>query len=197
MASRVELFDLLTHRLTPVSAAAAYVSDGGRLREVAATPALRLFELPRTQVARVVGKPRVMPGEAALARALDLLPQIGLDPQREALVSAAQVGELTLPRGARAARADLARAEPGRLDVRAEGPGLLVVSEAWDPGWSAEVDGERADVHRVDLAQMGVVLEPGIHRVSLRYRPRGLAAGLALAGAGGAALLVAARRRWF
>jgi hypothetical protein len=198
MVSRVELFDVLTQRLTPVSAASAYVSDGARLREVAAMPGLRLFEVPGMQPARVVGKLRVMPTEEVVARALDLLPQIGLDPQREALVSAAHAGELTLPRQARASRADLARAEPGRLDVRAEGPGLLVVSEAWDPGWTAQVDGAPAEVHRVNLAQMGVVLGAGLHHVRLGYRARGLGAGLALAAVGALALLLHAwpRRVW-
>jgi hypothetical protein len=195
MLGRLELFDVLTRATTPASLAAAYVSDGGRLREVAATPGLRLFELPGMQMARVVGKLRVMPTEQLLARALDLLPQIGLDPRREALVSAPERGDLVLPRESRASRADLARSEPDRLDVRAEGPGLLVVAEAWDAGWSARVDGRPAPVHRVNLAQMGVVLPAGTHRVSLRYRTRGLLAGALLAGLGGALLAFAAARR--
>ncbi|HVR71707.1 MAG TPA: YfhO family protein [Vicinamibacteria bacterium] len=190
MVSRLELFDVLTQRVTPVSAAAAYVSDGSRLREVAATPALRLFELPGTQAARVVGKLRVMPTEDAVGRALGLLPQIGLDPRREALVSAEESRGLTLPRDARASRADLARSEPGRLDVRAEGPGLLVVVEAWDPGWRAQLDGRPAPVHRVNLAQMGVVLGEGVHHVRLSYHPRGLGPGLALFVAAGLALVL-------
>ncbi len=195
MVNRLELFDVLTQRLTPVSAASDYVSDGGRLREVAAMPGLRLFEVPGMQPARVVGKLRVMPTEEAVVRALDLLPQIGLDPQKEALVSAPHAGEIALPRQARASKADLARSEPGRLDVRAEGPGLLVVSEAWDPGWSAQVDGAPAPIHRVNLAQMGVVLDDGIHRVRFRYRPRGLRGALALAAAGAVALALHASRR--
>jgi len=195
MVNGLELFDVLTQRVTPVSDASGYVSDGGRLREVASMPGLRLFEVPGMQPARVVGKLRVMPTEQAVARALDLLPQIGLDPQKEALVSAAHAGEVTLPRQARAGKADLARSEPGRLDVRAEGPGLLVVSEAWDAGWTAEVDGAAAAVHRVNLAQMGVVLDAGIHRVRFAYRPRGLSAALALFAAGGLALVLHASRR--
>jgi hypothetical protein len=196
MLERVELFDVLTQRVTPVSYASAYVSDAGRLREAAATPVLRLFELPGAQMARVVGKLRVMPTEEAVVRSLDMLPQIGLDLQREALVSAAEAPAVVLPRDARASRADLALAAAGRLAVRAQGPGLLVVAEAWDPGWSARVDGGDAPVHRVNLAQLGVVLPAGTHYVTLRYRARGLAAGLLLA-AGGAALAVlpAARRR--
>jgi hypothetical protein len=180
----VALFDVLTQRVTPVSAASAYVSDAGRLREVAASPSLRLFELPDMRRARVVGKLRVMPDEAAVLRALELLPQIGLDPRREALVPASEAAAITLPREARPARAEMARVEPDRLVVRAEGPGLLVVSEAWDPGWSAAVDGARAAIHRVNHAQMGVVLPGGLHHVTFTYRVRGLFAGLALCAAG-------------
>jgi hypothetical protein len=194
MVSRLALFDVLTQRVTPVSDAAAYVSDGGRFREVAATPVLRLFELPGTQLARVVGRLRVMPTERAVARALDLLPQVGLDPLREAVVSADEAPEVILPRQARASRADLARSEPDRLDVRAEGPGLLVVAEAWDAGWTAQLDGHPARVHRVNLAQMGVLLPEGTHHVRFRYRTRGLRLGLALAALAGVALALAGWR---
>jgi membrane protein YfhO len=194
LLGRLEIFDVLTQRTTPASLASAYVSDAGRLREVASIPGLRLFEVPGMQMARVVGKLRVMPSEEAVVRALDLLPQIGLDPRREALVSAEQASGVVLARDARSSRADLAYSEAGRLDVRAEGPGLLVVSEAWDEGWDARVDGRPAAVHRVNLAELGVVLEPGTHHVALRYRTRGFFAGLALAAVGAAALAAAALR---
>ena len=195
--SRLAVFDVLTQRLTPVSPASAYVSDSARLREVAATPSLRLFEVPGMQRARVVGKLRVMPSEEQVLRSLDLLPQIGLDPQKEALVSAAQAATIALPRNARSSKADLARAEADRLEVRAEGPGLLVLSEAWDPGWTARVDGTEARVHRVDAALMGVVLTEGRHHVTFRYQPRGFRAGLVLAALAAAALAGAVGRRWF
>jgi hypothetical protein len=196
MVRRLALFDVLTQRVTPVSDAAAYVSDGGRFREVAATPVLRLYELPGTQLARVVGRLRVMPTERAVARALDLLPQIGLDPLREAVVSADEAPEVILPRQARASKADLARSEPDRLDVRAEGPGLLVVAEAWDAGWTAQLGGHPAPVHRVNLAQMGVVVPEGTHHVRFRYRTRGLRLGLVLAALASVALALAGWRGW-
>jgi uncharacterized membrane protein YfhO len=75
--------------------------------------------------------------------------------------------------------------------VRAEGPGALVVATAFDAGWSATVDGAAAPLLRVNHVQMATVLPAGRHRVVLRHRPRGLAAGLALA-ASGAVLLAAA-----
>ena len=84
-----------------------------------------------------------------------------------------------------------------RIEVRAEGPGLLVVAEGWARGWSAEVDDQPASVVRVNHAQLGVVLPPGMHRVLLSYFPNGLAAGLgiaALALVGAAAALLDGRR---
>ena len=45
--SRMALVDTASGRFTPVSLAAGYLSDGARFRELAATPSVRLFELPQ------------------------------------------------------------------------------------------------------------------------------------------------------
>ncbi|MFH0795050.1 MAG: YfhO family protein [bacterium] len=58
--------------------------------------------------------------------------------------------------------------------------GLLVVSEIYDTGWRAQVDGVEAPVLRVDGALLGVGVGPGDHRVVMRYRPEGLVKGLVL-----------------
>jgi len=98
------------------------------------------------------------------------------------------VGGVTLPRGSLASEAVVARARGGRLVVRAAGPGLLVLSEGWDPGWRAWVDRVEARPLRVNVDRLGVVLGEGTHRVVLRHRARGLQAGLALALAAAAGL---------
>jgi len=90
------------------------------------------------------------------------------------------------------------RAAGGRIVVRAAGPGLLVLSEGYDPGFSARVDGRAAPILRVNADRMAVMLEVGTHRVVLTHRARGLRAGLVLATLGAAGLAVgflAARRR--
>jgi uncharacterized membrane protein YfhO len=82
--------------------------------------------------------------------------------------------------------------------VRAEGPGLLVVGEGFDPGFSARVDGRTAPVLRVNGDRMGVVLGAGTHRVVFTHRARGLGVGLvlsALAASGLVAAAAAGRRR--
>jgi hypothetical protein len=97
-----------------------------------------------------------------------------------------------------AAFAGLERNQPERMTVRAQGPGLLVVGEHFDPGWRAIVGGRPQAVAEVDLAAVGVVLPPGPATVELRFVPVGLWPGLALAIAAAAALggASAARRRW-
>jgi Bacterial membrane protein YfhO len=69
-----------------------------------------------------------------------------------------------------------------RMEARvvATGPSLLVLSQAWAPGWSALVDSRRAHVIRVDGILSGVEVPPGAHRVRLEYRTPGLEAGFSI-----------------
>lgn len=66
------------------------------------------------------------------------------------------------------------------VPVEAERHGVLVLSQAWAPGWSAEVGGEAAPVVRVDGVVQGVPVPPGRHVVALRYETPGLRAGAAV-----------------
>lgn len=63
---------------------------------------------------------------------------------------------------------------PNRVRVEAEGPGLLVLSEVYDPDWRAWVDGEPADVVRADGILRAVHLGTGQREVTFVYRPAGL-----------------------
>jgi len=58
--------------------------------------------------------------------------------------------------------------------------GLLVVSEAFYPGWEATVDGKTQPIYEVFGALRSVVLESGSHRVEMRYRPGVVALGASL-----------------
>ncbi len=71
-------------------------------------------------------------------------------------------------------------------------PGVLVLAEAWYPGWEARVDGRPVPVLLANGYQQAVTLEPGRHVVVLEYRPRGRGWGVALAvlGSGGVVLLL-------
>ena len=70
-----------------------------------------------------------------------------------------------------------------RIDIEAEEPVLLMVSESWYPNWRVRVDGEERELLRVNYAFMGVRLEAGRHRVTFRYlRPWYVWAGYAVSG---------------
>jgi hypothetical protein len=75
------------------------------------------------------------------------------------------------------------------LRVDARRPALLVVKEAWYPGWTAAVDGSASACRPVNGWMRGVVVPAGPHEVTLRYRSRFLGAGVLLSSA--AVLLVA------
>jgi hypothetical protein len=192
---RVGLRDDETGRATGVGVTSAYLSDAVRLHEVAGTPEVTLFEVRDTiGPAHVVERVRRLPDEKHLLDVLRAPTRLGVDSRREALV----VDEgLTLPPGSRSSEAVVARARAGRLVVRALGPGLLVLSEAWDPGWQVWVDQAPSRVVRVNGDRLGVVLTDGPHRVVFRYRARGLRAGLVLAALAALGLATTATRERF
>lgn len=192
---RLGLLDGTTGRSTAASLASGYLSDAVYFREAAATPLVRLFEIPGgLGRARVVETLRRVPDEEAVLRTLRLPTFAGFDSRREALVIAADAEGVVVPDGSRGSRAEVVRGQGGRIELRAVGPGVLVVTEGWDPGWTVRVDDAPARRLRLNGIHMGVVLGPGAHRVLLRYRCPGLGAGLALAGLGAAGLALVRRR---
>jgi hypothetical protein len=186
----VLLYDAVSARGSVSSNAARYLSDASRFREAAVTPSIRLFEVPASAGrARVVARGRVLAGaEQVLASMRGQGPPI--DPLQEALLTEADAHGAALPTNGRASAADVVRFAPGLIEARAEGPGLLVVAESWDPGWRAALDGRPAPLLRANHAQMGITLGPGLHRAVLRYRTPGLSLGLALGAAGAVMLLL-------
>jgi uncharacterized membrane protein YfhO len=82
--------------------------------------------------------------------------------------------------------------------TRGASDAVLVLTDAFLPGWEATLDGAPVAVLRANTAVRAVVVPAGEHRVEMRYRPRSLPVGAALACIGAAALvaaLAAARRR--
>jgi hypothetical protein len=74
----------------------------------------------------------------------------------------------------------------GRVRVEAEsiGPGLLVVQDAWWPGWRAAIDGQPAEILAADFLVRAVRWPPGRHRLEMTYDPPELRVGLAVSAAG-------------
>lgn len=64
------------------------------------------------------------------------------------------------------------------LSVSSNQPGILIVTSAWYPGWTAQVDGQSARVYAVDGVFQGVEVLAGTNVVVLRYAPRDFRIGL-------------------
>jgi hypothetical protein len=81
-----------------------------------------------------------------------------------------------------------------------EAPGVLALSEAWAPGWTAQRNGEPIPAGKYREALVQVELPAGESKVVFRYAPRSRRIGASLSGAGALAVLLAialeARRAW-
>jgi len=121
------------------------------------------------------------------------------DPGREAFVRPGGLALDGAPHPGDRVRWSRPRPEEYRLVAEVGAPGLLVVGEHFDQGWSALVDGRPAPVLRANVVAMGVALPPGRHEVRLVFRPRGLGAGVGAAAAAvgtlGLGLVLETRRR--
>jgi hypothetical protein len=92
--------------------------------------------------------------------------------------------------GAHVGEAHLVEWTPNRIQVEAEGSGLLVLSEVYDPDWRVRVDGDASELVRVAEILRGVYLEEGPHQVMFTYWPSGLTAGIVLTAIGVVSLAI-------
>jgi hypothetical protein len=103
--------------------------------------------------------------------------QNSVDLRRAALVAAPLPKPLDRAAASDTLRFTLYQADSMSLEVQAAGSGLLVLSEIYYPGWRATVNGEDAEVRRVDGGLRGILLKRGANRVVLTYVPVGQYAG--------------------
>lgn len=82
------------------------------------------------------------------------------------------------------------RPEAFEAQVDARDEGTLVITEQWDAGWQAEVDGRAAEVEPVDGSLLGVAVPSGKHTVRLTYRAPGLALGAGITASAIVAMLL-------
>ena len=168
--------------------------------------ALQVYEntqvMPRAFVAYQIRPAATVAMEAALTARADLAPQ------REIVLgqTAADGQAVTLPKELQQGGspqpitpAQVVEYQRHRLVVQAEAKtaGVLVLSEAFYPGWTATVDGQPQPILPVNLALRGVLLTPGQHRIQLSYHDRSLQLGglLSLLGLCGLGLVGLFRRR--
>ena len=69
--------------------------------------------------------------------------------------------------------------EPREVRLRAElaAPGVVILGDAYFPGWKAWVNGEPAVIYRADYLFRGVALDPGSYEIVFRYLPQSVRIG--------------------
>jgi hypothetical protein len=85
---------------------------------------------------------------------------------------------------------------PQHVAIRTSGTreGVVILTDAWYPGWDARLDGISVPVLRANTALRGIVVPAGEHRVVLRYHSAPLRTGLLLSLLAAAGLVVGSRR---
>jgi hypothetical protein len=136
--------------------------------------------------ARVYRNPRALPraflvGGQAVVESADAARELATDPSfpvRTTAVVEEPVDGLADEDG-EAGDARISDYEDERVVVQAQAdrPALLVLTDTWFPGWKATVDGEPAEVERVDYLIRGVPVPAGAHTVVFTYEPLSFRAG--------------------
>ena len=138
---------------------------------------------------RVYENPRVLP-RAFIAREvisiedreqrLDYLGSPQFDPLVAVLEDPAALRQTS---SSNTGSVDVVSYQPRRivLDAELDSAGMLVLADAFDPGWSATVNGDPVSIQRVDHTLRGVWLEAGQSRVEFIHDPASFRIGLWLA----------------
>ena len=163
---------------------ALVMSDRGRFR-LAHSGDVKIYEnLDVLGRSFLVHRARVANDEAAVA----LMQAPAFDPAAEVVVDtstgAEPLHESKPVEGQEFVRVVDCAPERVEIEVIAQAPGYVVLTDAWYPGWEAAVDGERVPIHRADVLFRAVAVGPGNHRVAFHFRPASLwvGAGISLVG---------------
>ncbi len=103
----------------------------------------------------------------------------------------ARSGEVNLNAPTVKDTATIERYEDEHLVIRTQtsAPGVLVVQDAYLPGWVARIDGKRAPLLRANYLFRAVPIPAGEHRVTFTYEPQSVAIGLIITLCTAAAIL--------
>ncbi len=66
------------------------------------------------------------------------------------------------------------------VQINTSQPAYLLLTDMAAPGWTAQIDGQPTEIVTANYAFRAVLVPPGQHEVSFRYRPPGWAIGLTL-----------------
>jgi hypothetical protein len=160
---------------------------------------LAVYELTSVRPRAVVAPAAVV--EPDLMQHVLAMMAAEFDPRSAALLEIDPPDPSGSPGAGVAAAAAIEGESANTVTVRAgapEGGGYLVLMDSYDPGWTAEVDGEEATVLKANGLFRAVRLAPGEHVVRFEYRPVSLYVGAGVSLATALGLLLAcwwARRR--
>jgi hypothetical protein len=145
------------------------------------------FESPFPTPIRLYRVPGPFPrayvvGQAVRAdgrQALEALADPAFEPEKTVLLASGEVTPFGSPFEG-VARVTEQKPDRLRVELDLSGPGYLVLTQTFDRGWGATLDGQRATVERANLAFQAVRAPVGHHVVELTYRPPFLLHGLFL-----------------
>jgi hypothetical protein len=154
--------------------------DKAKYQEVYRDDQIRIMRnaaaMPR---AFLVGEARVAPpGRDVLAWMLEE----AVDVRRTAVLEGPLPGGVAVPSTADGTHDGVATIQTysrDRVAVRTESKkhAVLVLGDAYFPGWVAHIDGERAPIMQANYLFRGVIVPPGTHTVTFVYEPLSVAAG--------------------
>lgn len=154
------------------------------LRKIYTDAGVAVFQntrcLPRAYMVYVV---QVVAGEE---ETLEALAAPEFDAHRKVVLN--EFPSLDLPTGLpQTGKARIVEYLPEYVDIEVEtfSPGLLVINDAYYPGWQAWVDGQPVKIYRANHALRAVEIASGKHRVEFRYLPTSLQEGFFLSIVGG------------
>ena len=66
------------------------------------------------------------------------------------------------------------------LSINSDDGGLLILADAFYPGWKATIDGRATPIYQADGYFRGVLVPGGQHQIEFEYEPESLKIGIAL-----------------
>lgn len=86
---------------------------------------------------------------------------------------------------------------PNQVVVKtiSEAPKLLFLSDVYDTGWKAYIDGKRTNIYRADYVFRAVSVPSGEHELTFVYMPDGFKVGLLISAFAGLGLIILIKKR--
>ncbi len=116
--------------------------------------------------------PRRVRSVGERAQVLEVMNEAGFDPGEMGLVVGPQAVELEGVTGS----AEVKVIDPSHTEVMVDmaTPGMVVLADAYSPGWEATYNGSPVEILKVNYALRGVMVPAGQGVVAFAYRPRSL-----------------------